>query len=363
MITKYDYSREQLCLLWLYESETLARSTIRQLLEKYGSAENVWDRFSTEIAPHLGKAGTELAGLRGSGGFDRIVQKLEDTQARAVFTEETEYPEPLRYIEDRPEMLFVKGTIPDAPAVAVVGSRRDTRYGRQQAFSIAKELSQNGITIVSGLARGIDTAAHEGALAGGGKTVAVLGCGVDVCYPPENSVLMNNILRSGGAVISELAPGAKPLSYHFPLRNRIISGICDALLLIEARFKSGTNSTVNYAISQGKEVFCLPGNVDSPGSELPLKLLQEGAAMCIRADDILYAMHWKSDAQEYTEQTDLFETDDPILKALSMEEKSFEELIEETGYEPGKLSADLTVLEMQGLIEKRAGRNYAVIRN
>jgi len=275
------------------------------------------------------------------------------------------YPELLRHITDPPGTLYVRGALPSGKCVSIVGSRRDTRYGRQQAFAIAKELARNGVTVISGMARGIDTAAHEGALAGGGKTVAVLGCGADVCYPPENRVLMENILYAGGAVISEYPPGSQPLAYHFPLRNRIISGLSQALLLIEARLKSGTNSTVNYALEQGREVFALPGNVDAPGSELPLKLLKEGAAMCTCAEDILEGLGWKTSDDEPDdagEQLSFTESDDPVLRALALEEKTFEELAEETGMPPGDLSAALTLLEIEDIIEKRAGRAYALKR-
>lgn len=294
---------------------------------------------------------------------DEIKAVMSESGMWQVSPEDDAYPALLRQIAGPPEVLYVRGELPSGKCVAIVGSRRDTRYGRQQAFAIAKELAQNGVTVVSGMARGIDTAAHEGALAGGGKTVAVLGCGADVCYPPENKVLMENILYSGGAVISEYPPGTQPLPYHFPLRNRIISGLSDALLLIEARLKSGTNSTVNYALDQGRDVFTLPGNVDSPGSELPLKLLKEGAAMCTCADDILFGMGWKeqdAEPEETGEQLSFVNSDDPVLRALALEEKTFEELAEETGMPPGDLSAALTMLEMEDTVEKRAGRAYAI---
>ena len=299
-------------------------------------------------------------------------KKLSPDEMKAVMSEsgmwlltpeDAAYPELLRRIADPPKALYVRGEIPRGNCVAIVGSRRDTRYGRQQAFAIAKGLAENGVTVISGMARGIDTAAHEGALAGGGKTIAVLGCGADVCYPPENKVLMENILYSGGAVISEYPPGTQPLAYHFPLRNRIISGLSHALLLIEARLKSGTNSTVNYALDQGREVFSLPGNVDAPGSELPLKLLKEGAQLCTSAEDILLSMGWKTEgsgAEDFAEQMSFTDSDDPILRALALEEKTFEELAEETGLSPGDLSAALTLLEMEDTIEKRAGRAYAL---
>ncbi len=358
-----DYTKEQLCILWLKSSDLLGWNAVDALIEKHGSAESVWRSFSADMMDELGKAYDHLKKQRDKG-LDALLIRMEELNARAIFREDDDYPENLITIANAPRILYVRGTLPEGPSVSIVGSRRDTRYGKASAFRIAKELAENGVTVISGMARGIDTAAHEGAIAGKGKTVAVLGCGIDVCYPPENKILMENILISGGAVVTELPPGTQPLSFHFPLRNRIISGLSDALLLIEARLKSGTNSTVNYALEQGKEVFALPGNVDAPGSELPLKLLKEGALICTEGNDILEYMKWSRIGDKEIRQMNVFEdTEDPVLRALLREEKTFEELIEETGFNASELGIKLTMLEFEGSIERRAGRAYAIKRN
>ena len=222
--------------------------------------------------------------------------------------------------------------------------------------------------VVSGLARGIDAASHQGTLDGSGSTVAVLGSGLGRMYPPENKELAQRILDEGGAIVSELAPDAQPLPYHFPARNRIISGLSSAVLLIEAQLKSGTHSTIEYAQQQRKEVFALPGNVDAPGSELPLMLLKDGANLCTGPEDILVQMGWQGQDTEQSsflsEEPVLDENDPnyPILKALALEEKTLEELIAETGRTAGELGAQLTILEISGKIERRAGRAFALVR-
>ncbi|MCR4886676.1 MAG: DNA-protecting protein DprA, partial [Clostridiales bacterium] len=219
--------------------------------------------------------------------------------------------------------------------------------------------------IISGLARGIDAAAHLGALDAHGRTVAVLGSGVGNLYPPENRELAERILAEGGAIVSELAPDAPPLPYHFPVRNRIISGLSQGVLLVEAQQKSGTHFTVDYALSQGREVFALPGNVDAPGSELPLALLKEGANLCTCGSDILCRMGWEEKAPlQNSFLPDHEEKEkDPVLRALALEEKTLEELIAETGLTASELGTQLTLLEISGKIERRAGRAYALCRS
>ena len=359
-----DYSRETLCRVWLQSAGAASWAAVRRLMDQYGSAEGVWDALSPAMAATLGSKGYgQLAALR-DAGRDRVLMGLDQAGVTIVTGEMACFPERLRRMSDPPEVLFVRGRLPreDAPAVAIVGARRDTRYGRTQARRIARELAENGVTVVSGLARGIDTAAHEGALEGGGCTVAVLGNGIRTVYPPENEELARRIVDGGGAVISEFAPDAEPMPFHFPIRNRIISGLSDGVLLVEAQLKSGTASTIAHALEQGREVFALPGNVDAPGSELPLQLLREGANLCVDAGDIFQCMGWSARPRQLSmlEETPMLpEGEDGVLRALQLEEKTFEELLAETGMDSGALSARLTMLEMEGRIERRGGRAYA----
>lgn len=356
-----EYSKEQLARIWLQCAPMAAWNRLQKLRDRLGGPEQLWDAFSPEFYPLAGEQHyARMADLK-SSRCGEILRLLDALQARAVFLGSGDYPASLALIPDPPDVLFIRGRLPEGErAVALVGARRATRYGTSQARRIARDLALGGVTVVSGLARGVDASAHLGALDGGGPTVAVLGSGLGDLYPPENRDLAERIVASGGAIVSELAPDAPPHSYHFPVRNRIISGLSAGVLLIEARLRSGTHSTVNHAIDQGREVFALPGNVDAPGSELPLQLLRDGAQLCTCAQDILSFMGWKApppaQASFLPEEA---EESDPILRALGLEEKTLEELIEETGLPAADLGAQLTVLEISGKIERRAGRAYA----
>jgi len=360
------YTKEQLARIWLQCAPMGAWNRLDGLKEKFGGALGVWENFTPALYPLLGEENFPLLADSRAARCGPVLSRLDALGAKALFRGDPDYPAPLDAIPDPPDVLFVQGA-PPAPgerAIAMVGSRSATRYGLSQARRIARELAQAGVTVVSGLARGVDAAAHEGALAGGGRTVAVLGSGLGQLYPPENRDLARRILDGGGALVSELAPDALPLPYHFPVRNRIISGLCGGVLLLEARLKSGTHSTVNHAAAQGREVFALPGNVDAPGSELPLVLLKDGAQICTCAEDILTYMGWKTPLpRQASFLPDDAQEDDPILRALGPEEKTLEELIAETGLTAPQLSAQLTLLEISGKIERRAGRAFALVRH
>lgn len=360
----YDLSR--LSRIWLRCAPIGAWNRLDEIVRRLGGAQALWNAFTPAYYQTLGaEAFSLLADLR-ANRLCHVLRQMEACGVRAVFPEDAEYPDPLRQIPDPPAVLFVQGRLPpgDTPAVAIVGSRRSTRYGSSQARKIAGDLARQGVVVVSGLAKGIDAAAHQGALAAGGATIGVLGSGHAHFYPVENRDLAARMVAQGGAVISEFPPDAPPLPYHFPVRNRIISGLSGGVLLIEAMEKSGTHATINHALSQGREIFALPGNVDAPGSELPLKLLHEGAWLCTCAEDVLSAMRWVvppprqcsllSEAPE--------EEDDPILAALALEEKTLEELIAETGLDAGEIGTRLTLLELCGQVERRAGRAYARVK-
>jgi DNA processing protein len=198
------------------------------------------------------------------------------------------YPAALRVIADPPRTVYVRGTLrdEDKAAVAIVGSRRASAYGVAVAERLGRELASCGVTVVSGLARGVDAAGHRGALAGGGRTIAVLGCGVDVVYPPEHRRLMAQIIEAG-AVVSEFPPGTPPLPHHFPQRNRLISGLGLGVVVVEGRERSGALLTADCALEQGREVFAVPGSIFDETSRTPHRLLQQGAKLVARVEDIL----------------------------------------------------------------------------
>ena len=348
-------------LVWLSASENLTARGRRLLMEAHGDPACALKGFSASARSLVGeKAYAELRAAADT--LDARISRLDALGIAALTQEDADFPDRLKTIPDAPELLYVKGHIRPRPTVAIVGSRRDTRYGREQTQRIARELAEAGVTVVSGLARGIDTAAHRGAVQAKGVTVGVLGCGLDMVYPQENAPLAEEILRLGGALVSEYPPGTAPLPYHFPRRNRMISGLADGVLLIEATLRSGTQSTINHALEQGRTVFALPGNVDAPGSELPLQLLKDGAELCTCASDILTRLRFPecpatvaSDSPAGTPPED-----DPILAALYREDKTFEELLEETGLPAQTLTARLGLLELDGRVDRLPGRAFAL---
>ncbi len=235
---------------------------IKRLVERHGSVKEGIKEEKVEIFQELKRAEEEI-------------KRAEKLKVKIVPFTSKEYPKKLLNISQPPVVLYAKGELKEELAVAVVGSRRCSSYGRSVAFRLGKFLSESGVTVVSGLALGIDSAAHRGALSGDGKTVAVLGSGVDMVYPVENKPLAERIVEGGGAVISEFPLGTKARKEFFPRRNRIVSGLSDCVVVVEASERSGTFITVNYALEQGKEVLAVPGSIDSPFSRGTNRLIRE----------------------------------------------------------------------------------------
>ncbi|QOV19828.1 DNA-protecting protein DprA [Blautia liquoris] len=271
--------------------------------------------------------------------------------------EDPRYPMRLKMIPKRPGGLYVKGELPgdDLPSVAIAGARACSSYGKQQAFEFAKVLAGQGVQIISGLAYGIDASAHEGALAAGGKTFAVLGCGVDICYPKENYPVYRRMIESGG-VLSEFAPGSAPKPWHFPIRNRLISGLADAVLIAEAREKSGSLITADYALDQGKTVFALPGRVSDALSKGCNYLLYQGAQVAYEPGCILEELGifaGKTDKKE----KNFSKEEQEVYDHLEIWPKSLGKLVDETGLKMPVLSGILLSLQLQGTAVE-SYRNY-----
>ena len=284
--------------------------------------------------------------------------------ARILTFLDADFPPLLSKIPDPPAILYVLGHLePAGRRLAVVGSRRPTRAGLRWTEELAAELSRQGVTVVSGLARGIDAAAHRGGLAGPGGTVAVLGCGIDRIYPPEHETLYREIAELG-AVISEYPPGTDPLPGHFPGRNRIISGLSHGVLVVEAACGSGSLITADFALEQGREVLAVPGGIDRPTSQGTNRLLKEGAHPVTEASDILGTL-WPDvtppvfRSAEMSEATEVLpEAARMVLKALGPEPRNIDELAGESGLTPMELSAILLHLELQGRAESLPGARY-----
>lgn len=308
----------------------------------------------------------------------RLLDGLAKKKMALVLREDAQYPPLLRQIAHPPHLLYVYGEtdLTDRFPVAVVGTRRASAYGLTHTREIAAELAQTGVCVVSGLALGIDAAAHTGALDGGGRTVAVLGSALDKPYPQENDPLMRRILESGGSVVSEYAPGTPPSRYSFLQRNRIIAGMCLGTLVTEGPRRSGALNTATRTLENGREVFALPGNVDSPGAQLPNMLISEGARLVTGAADILSALVIEpKDAPKAAQAAvapmeapaekkphipgGLDETQRAICAVLLAGEADFDALCAVSGLESDELGALLIEMEMDGLVTPLAGTRYA----
>lgn len=308
----------------------------------------------------------------------RLLGGLAKKKMALVLREDAQYPPLLRQIAHPPHLLYAYGEtdLTDRFPVAVVGTRRASAYGLTHTREIAAELAQTGVCVVSGLALGIDAAAHTGALDGGGRTVAVLGSALDKPYPQENEPLMRRILESGGSVVSEYAPGTPPSRYSFLQRNRIIAGMCLGTLVTEGPRRSGALNTATRTLENGREVFALPGNVDSPGAQLPNMLISEGARLVTGAADILSALVIEpKDAPKAAQAAvapmeapaekkphipgGLDETQRAICAALLAGEADFDALCAVSGLESDELGALLIEMEMDGLVTPLAGTRYA----
>jgi DNA processing protein len=299
-----------------------------------------------------------------------LLEKIYKSDISVVSIKDEKYPGYLKNIYDPPPVLFYKGEIKkEENALAIVGSRKATSYGIKMSEVIADSLGQMGFTIISGMARGIDAAAHEACLKAGSRTIAVLGCGVDVVYPPESRGLMNRIIEQG-TVISEFIPGTQPLAYNFPQRNRIISGLSLGIIVIEAGEKSGSLITAHIALEQGREVFALPGNVSSSKSAGTNKLIRDGAKIITGIEDIVDELQILNidKKKEYLNRkinnktmNALGNDEKKVIMELESGEIHIDELSRKTGFDIKKLSSLLVVLEMGGLLEQLPGKKYRLI--
>jgi DNA processing protein len=299
---------------------------------------------------------------------DKLLAEFKKTGLTALTWNDRQYPLQLKHIADPPVVLYVNGVLSEAMlahAVGVVGTRRPTAYGHKIAADVARGLSENGVTVVSGMAIGIDSLAHWGAIEGGSATIAVLGCGPDVCYPSSNKRLFKKLVEEGkGAVVSEYYPGTSPDKFRFPARNRIISGICHALVVVEGGLDSGSLITAYQAFDQSREVFAFPGRIDNPMSCGPHKLIRNNNAhLCTSYTDILDELNWvcsqTATASERPRVVQLYGRERDIYNLLSSEPVHFDTLFQQCSLTVGELSATLTMLELAGVVVRQSGDWYA----
>ncbi|SNB48115.1 DNA-processing protein DprA [Geobacter sp. DSM 9736] len=339
--------------------------TFRRLLEHFGTPERALNAPAEELALVRG-VGPQLAqAIRGHDyrrDAERECRRMELCGCRLVDMNSPEYPPVLRELPDYPPFLYVKGALNDIdPAVAVVGSRRASTYGVTATRRLAEELAGQGVTVISGMARGIDTAAHQGALAAGGKTVGVLGSGIDVMYPPENRRLFGEMAERG-ALVSEFPLGTSPLAENFPRRNRIISGLSRGVLVVEAAEKSGSLITAEYALEQGREVFAIPGNITMAGSRGTNRLIKQGAKLVECVEDILDELSFPlASCGKRSEASPLAPEEEALCALLAGGPLQMDEIIATSGLTVGELSAILLRLELRGVITQLPGKHFAVI--
>lgn len=359
-----NYTAMEQYWIWLSSVEGIGVKRFYQLLSIFEDARAVWDNVGAPEMKFLGaKVLENLRNAKNEAYFFRLFDAMERADCRAVTRIHPDYPKLLGEIYDPPATLYVRGDCPlDAERTfAIVGSRRCTRDGQRAAREIAAHLAREDVIVVSGMARGIDTCAHEGVLSSGGRTIAVFGCGVDVIYPPENDELAHRILDGGGALVSEYPPGSSPLSGHFPARNRIISGLSHGTLLVEGAKGSGAMITVNFALDQGRDVFAVPGSIYSPLSATPNQLIVDGAKPVLSAWEILDFYRWAEKPAALPPRKNVLELDETekkIVIPLTEQELSFEELLNLTQIPPSKLNSHLTMLELRGIIIKVPGGMY-----
>lgn len=292
------------------------------------------------------------------------MERKQEEEIYCIGRNSLEYPEKLRNYEDMPEKLYVKGRLPDQKrkSAAIVGARMCSPYGRIQAFHFAKELSRAGVQIISGLAWGIDSEGHKGALEGGTPTYAVLGNGTDICYPQKNRALYQRILREGGGIFSEYPPGTRARKYFFPARNRIISALSDLVLVVEAREKSGSLITAQWAMEQGKPVYALPGPVNEALSQGCHRLIYDGAGIALSPEILLQELGLNCKIKIKSKQKNelgLASDLNLVYSCLDLRPKSRDFVSQETGLLPEKTASALMELEVIGLV-REIGRHYYV---
>lgn len=345
----------------------IGAARFQALIAQFGSPQAAWEapaqqlRSSELPAPVI----DALLDVRAAVDLEQIWAQIQSKGINLVTLQDENYPARLRQIDQPPPVLYTLGelNVQDEWAVAIVGTRRQTHYGRQAAEELAAFLAQNGVTVVSGLARGIDSTAHRAALDAGGRTIAVLGSGVDQIYPAENRGLALEMAERG-AVLSDYALGTPPEASNFPPRNRIIAGLSIAVVVVEAGERSGARITANFALEQGREVFAVPGNIFSPQSQGTNRLIRDGAHPLLAPQDLLEVLNLSMVTEHQKARV--------VLPANAVEAAIFEVL----GHEPvhvdqigqqaklpiEQISATLTLMELKGMVRQVGGMRYVAVR-
>src|SRR6266566_2703265 len=365
-------SREALVALNLVEHVGPVR--VRQLLEHFGDAPAILRASKQQLlqARNIGEETADaIANWEKNIDLAAELKRIADFGCHIVTQTDAEYPELLRQIYDPPIVLYVKGELlpKDKNAVAIVGSRMTTHYGIEVARKLAYQLAYLGVTVVSGGARGIDSAAHQGALSAKGRTIVVLGTGINLVTPPENAELFERI-AANGALITQFPFNRPPDKQSFPIRNRIVAGMTLGTVVVEANLTSGALITANFAVEYGRQVFAVPGRIDSPRSKGCHELIKKGAKLCESAEDILSEFEYlfpASNRPPSASETgvlpaiELSENEQKVYDALNHEESSIDEVIRRSGLPSSAVSVALLSLEMKRLVKQLRGKLF--VRN
>lgn len=341
------------------------------LLRNYfGSARSAWQATFKDLLK-VGleeKLVTDFVEFREKTNLNSSFLRLRENKIECQTLVDKNYPENLKKIDNPPYVLFVKGRIKpqDELALAVVGTRKMTAYGREVTESLTQQLVNSGLTIVSGLARGVDTTAHQIVLQNGGRTIAVLACGLDMIYPPENKKLAEEITNRHGALVSEFPPGHQAVPGNFPARNRIISGLSLGTLVIEGAQDSGSLITARHAADQGREVFAVPGSITSQNSAGPLLLIKQGAKLVYRVNDILEELNVRTNIKNKAclsagrEIKPENPYEERILIVIKDEAKQIDEIVRETGMNVGEVMSLMTMMEIKGMVKNLGKMVYGI---
>ena len=341
--------------------QKIGSQTLKKILAAFDdNIEKAWESSGSEINKRLEpKIATLLSESQKLFDPEKEIEKIKKLNIGYITIFDKEYPAQLKELPDAPVILYIKGNIEilKEPSIAIVGSRKFTSYGRMTAYKLSKESAEVGLVIVSGLALGIDAVAHEAALDAKGKTVGVLGCGLDQIYPLSNVGLAKKIIETGGAIVSELSPGTPPLRHNFPARNRIIAGLSLGTLVIEAAESSGALITAYEALEYNREVFAVPGNINSETSQGTNRLIQKGAKLVISTEDIFEELNIEFKKSEKRAKEILPESKEEkiILDLIAKKDLLVDNIIEESDLNVIEINTALTMMEMKGIIENVGG--------
>lgn len=355
-------------LIWLNNIK-IGNRAVEKVLKYFKNISDIWQANSSEIMSIKGiteEIKKRIIFHRNLNQLDEVLGKINELGINVITVLDENYPINLRYVYDNPMVLYCKGDFieEDNLSIAIVGSRKATAYGKWASEKFSHELAKLGITVISGMAKGIDTCAHKGALNGNGRTVAILGSGIDVIYPKSNKDLYNEISQNG-VVVSEFPIGTEPYATNFPLRNRIISGISLGVIVIEATEKSGSLITAEHAMEQGKEVFAVPGNINSMFSRGTNTLIKDGAKIVLDIEDILeeiYELKEKltSMQEKDASYSDLSIIEMKIVNCLKEKPTHCDNIVYMTGLDISTVNSTLTILELKGIVKELQGRIYTL---